>query len=139
MEELLGQSLESLYGHTLPPGHQAHALIDEEHIRGWVYFGPEDSTDTGTTAVGKSDNVWNLWWIGVDPKYHKQGYGKALLQFVEHQVQKENAQRLIIETSSSPSLQATRDFYSRLGYALLHTETNGYGEGEDKLIFSKTF
>ena len=144
VEELLGDTLESLYNYALPLGHQAHALIAEDNVRGWVYFGPfdaEDATETaagGTSTAERLESVWNLLWIGVDPKYHKQGYGKALLQFVEHKVKNDHGKRLIIETSSSPLLQATRDFYSRQGYELLHTERDGYGEGEDKLVFSKT-
>ena len=125
-EELLGQTLVDLFDGKLPDGHQAHLVQQDASIKGWVYFGPMNKT-----------NVWNLWWIGVDPNAKGKGFGKMLLKFVEDVVAKSNASKLLIETSSSSLLEHTRDFYTRQLYTVSHVDANAYGQGEDKVVFYK--
>eukprot|EP00299_Pterocystis_sp_00344_P016465 c8264_g1_i2.p1 GENE.c8264_g1_i2~~c8264_g1_i2.p1 ORF type:complete len:160 (+),score=15.11 c8264_g1_i2:127-606(+) len=125
-QELLGQTLSDLLDENLPSGHQAHVLVDDATIKGWVYFGPTEHP-----------TVWNLWWIGVDPSFKGQGFGKQLLRFVEESVKANLGRYLIIETSSSDQLRHTRDFYKLQGYDVSHTEPDGYGPAQDKVVFKK--
>ena len=125
-EQLLGNTLQELLAGKLPLGHQAHVLDEGSELKGWIYLGPMDDS-----------NIWNLWWIGVDPKYQRKGYGYTLLKFVEGIAIKSGAKQLFIETSSSPLLKRTRDFYTFQGYTVSHTERNAYGVGEDKIVFVK--
>jgi ribosomal protein S18 acetylase RimI-like enzyme len=90
-------------------------------------------------AQPEDSGTWNLWWIGIDPKFHGQGLGKQLLEFVENTVKSNGASHLIIETSSSDLLSKTRRFYELQEYIVSHTEVNGYGPNEDKVVFKKTF
>lgn len=124
-QELLGQTLVDLLDGKLPHNH-AYVLVHNSIAKGWVYFGPTEEPA-----------LWNLWWIGVDPKFMRQGFGKRLLQFVEDTVKSGGAGGLIIETSSSTPLSRTRDFYKRQGYVVSHVEADGYGQGEDKIVFVK--
>jgi ribosomal protein S18 acetylase RimI-like enzyme len=125
-QELLGQTLDNLFDGTLACSHQAYVLVQDSIIKGWVYFGPTDER-----------TIWNLWWIGVDSKFKRRGFGKALLQFVEETVKSQDGSHLIVETSSSDLLAPTRDFYKCQGYSVSHTEANNYGPGEDKIVFKK--
>lgn len=123
-EELLGDTLVKLFAGQLPNGHQAHALEIDNQILGWVYFGPTEVQD-----------IWNLWWIGV--KVQQCGYGKQLLRFFENTAIQNQAKRVIIETSSSVSLEGTRNFYVAQGYQVYEIEKDGYGIGEDKIVYFK--
>lgn len=122
-QELLGQTLLNLWDKNLPPGHEAWVL-EEDTVKAWAYFGPEN-------------NHYNLYWIGVDPKYQGKGYGKSLLQFVEKILQSKT-RVLIIETSSSDLLKKSREFYKKQGYQISNIEPNFYGKDENKLVFKKT-
>ena len=110
----------------LPRGHQACLLEVDSIIKGWAYFGPGDQSD-----------VWNLWWMGVEPKFQGNGYGKILLSHVEGICSQASGTQLLIETSSL--LNRTRDLYSMQGYSILRIEHNSYGEGDDKVVYPKRF
>jgi hypothetical protein len=61
---LLGQTLRDFHSGTLGEGHQCFvwtAQSSQEPVA-WAYFAP----------TPKSNEVWDLWWIGVDPKQHGQ-------------------------------------------------------------------
>jgi len=127
-EELLGQTLRNWFDNNLPFGHQIRVLLEDEILKGWMYFGPTDDSD-----------VWNLWWIGVNPNAIGKGHGKTLLRFVENVVLHNNAKQLIIETSSLPKFQRTRDFYTLQGYSVSEIVSDAYGPGDNKLTYLKTF
>jgi len=126
-KQLLGDTLICLLNNTLPTGHQAHVLERADGvIVGWLYFGPTDDSD-----------IWNLWWIGIEPQFHGNGHGKMLLKFFEEVAVGSGAKTAIVETSSIAQLKRTREFYTLQGYIFTASETDGYGPGEDKIIFSK--
>ncbi|EKX34509.1 hypothetical protein GUITHDRAFT_80493 [Guillardia theta CCMP2712] len=126
-DDLLGKTIVDLLDAKLPSGHQAHVLQDDVNVLGWMYFGPTED----------DPNVWNLWWIGVDPKYQGKGYGKNLLHFFEATATKACAKEVMIETSSAPLLERTRAFYTQQGYCVSRTEPDAYGPGEAKVLFTK--
>jgi GNAT superfamily N-acetyltransferase len=128
-DELLGQTLLKIWNGTLPLHHQAHVLVHNNTIKGWVYFGP----------TLEDPQTWNLWWIGVDHTCKGQGFGKQLLHFVENTVKLHHAKHLLIETSSLDLFTQTREFYKRQGYYRSVVERDGYGPGEDKIVFKKDF
>ena len=123
-QELLGQTLISLFDEKLPLKHQALVLEHGKLIKGWAYFGP----------LPESPDIWNLWWIGVDPQFIAQGFGKKLLLFVEDAVKSDGASHLVIETSSSNSFVRTREFYKLQGYGLSQEVPDYYGPGENKMF-----
>ena len=124
-DDLLGQTL---VDEKLPLKHQAHVVVHENSIKGWVYFGPiVDST------------VLNLYWIGVEPRSHGKGFGRKFLSFVDETARSEGGTELMIETSSGSLLNRTRNFYKLQRYTVSQskTEYDGYGHGEDKIVFEK--
>jgi ribosomal protein S18 acetylase RimI-like enzyme len=128
-ESLLGGVLDGLADGSLPEGHQAasyHPTKNESAI-GWCYFAPDDH----------ADEVWNLWWIGVDPDNHGAGTGQALLKYVEEKVVSAGGRLLIIETSDSPALARARGFYTRAGYQECGRVPSFYTENEAKVTFAR--
>ena len=102
---------------------------DEERVLGFACFGPRDLTN----------GVFDLYWIAVDSKTHRNGVGRRLLTACEEEVRKAGGRMLIAETSGTSHYESTRKFYSGMGYALEATIKDFYTEGDDLAIFVKRF
>lgn len=133
-EAFFGNLLDDLHARRLGDNHIALAWTDEASIGeakadlvGWVYFSPEKDAET----------VWQLWFIGVDPRGQGQGIGSKLLQKVEDHVQEKGGRLLLIETSSL--FDETQRFYSRRGYTRCGQIPDFYADGDDKVIYVKRF
>src|SRR5215212_5958398 len=98
-------------------------------IQGYVLFG----------QTPKTEDVFDLYWIAVDPKHQGQGYGQLLLRFVENEVRRQNGRMLLIETSSKESYAPTIRFYQRSGYDEISRIKDFYRIEHDKLVFCKRF
>lgn len=102
---------------------------DGERVLGFACFGPRDLTD----------GVFDLYWIAVDSKTHRNGVGRELLTACEEEVRKAGGRMLIAETSGTPHYESTRKFYSGMSYALEATIKDFYTDGDDLAIFVKRF
>jgi len=112
--------------------YQLYVAADEQDVaQGYVCFGPTPLTDA----------LWDLYWIAVAPARHHQGIGTKLLHFVEAQVRDPGVagRRLLIETSSLPRYDPTRQFYLRHGYVELTRIPDFYAIGDDRIIYAKDF
>ena len=87
--------------------------------------------------VPLTEGTFDLYWIVVDPKAQKRGFGRLLLQAAEADVARRGGRLLLIETSSQESYTHTINFYKRNGYRLEATVQNFYRPGDDKLIFAR--
>lgn len=98
----------------------------------------------GDTAVGfafaqaetMTDRTWNLRAIATAPELHGQGAGTALLQAVETALS--DARLLVIDTTQTPDQHRARRFYAARGYAHVATIPAFFGDGEDKVTFTKS-
>lgn len=124
---LLGGVLDDFHAGRLGEGHDVQVWADASGIAGWIYLAPSF----------KAEGVWDLWWIGVDPRRHRQGVGTRVLAGVEERVATLGGRLLIIETSATPPLEPARRFYLQRGYRECGTIPDFYGEGDDKVIFAK--
>ena len=107
--------------------YEAHVL-DDGNVQGYVLFGP----------TPMSEDVFDLYWIAVDPKQQGQGLGQLLLRFVENEVRRQSGRMLLIETSSKRSYAPTVRFYQRAGYREISRIKDFYRIEDDKVVFSKT-
>ena len=110
----------------------AHVLEEPDsgphrNVQGMVVFGP----------TPKTDGVWDLYWIAVEPSRQGQGFGHMLLRFVENEVRRQRGRMLLIETSSKESYEPTLRFYKRAGYEEISRIKDFYRIEDDKLIFCK--
>jgi ribosomal protein S18 acetylase RimI-like enzyme len=96
-------------------------------IQGYVCFGRTPMTD----------DVFDLYWIAVDPKQQGQGFGQLLLRFVENEVRRQRGRMLLIETSSKRSYAPTIRFYQRAGYHEISRIKDFYRIEDDKVVFCK--
>ncbi len=96
-------------------------------IVGYICFGEAPLT-TGT---------YDLYWIAVDTKHHRGGFGKKLVTFAEGEIVRRGGRMLLIETSSQETYGATIKFYEGAGYDIAARIKDYYKQGDDKLIFYK--
>jgi ribosomal protein S18 acetylase RimI-like enzyme len=106
-------------------------IVDREgdQVLGFSCYGPRDLT-TG---------VFDLYWIAVDSRTHRNGVGRRLLTATEEAVRQAGGRMLIAETSGTAHYEPTRNFYFGMGYALEATIKDFYSGGDDLAIFIKRF
>ena len=128
-ELLLGEIIDSLASGTLPEGHEAVCCRFERGLPavGWSYFAPDQH----------AENVWNIWWIGVDPGNLGTGAGQHLLRHVEGKIASSGGRLVVIETSAADSLARARRFYQAQGYTECGRVPDFYAIGESKVIFAR--
>ena len=102
---------------------------DGDRVLGFACYGPRDLTD----------GVFDLYWIAVDSRTHRNGIGRALLTACEEEVRKAGGRMLVAETSGTPHYESTRKFYSGMGYVMEAIIKDFYTEGDDLAIFVKRF
>jgi ribosomal protein S18 acetylase RimI-like enzyme len=123
----LREVLDEYHAGNVELGHRAFACVEEGRIRGYVYYAPTPMTDRS----------WHLFWIAVDRTEQGRGLGGRLLAFVEADVKEHGGRLLIIETSSTPAYQLTRQFYRKHGYTPVATVPDFYADGDDLVVFTK--
>jgi ribosomal protein S18 acetylase RimI-like enzyme len=102
---------------------------DGDQVLGFSCYGPRDLTS----------GVFDLYWIAVDSKSHRNGVGRKLLTATEEAVRQAGGRMLIAETSGTPHYEPTRKFYLGMGYTVEATLKDFYSEGDDLAIFVKRF
>lgn len=98
-------------------------------VQGYVTYGP----------TPKTEGVFDLYWLAVDPRHQGQGFGQLLLRFVENEVRRQRGRMLLIETQSKESYAPTLRFYERSGYDEISRIKDFYRIECDKIVFCKKF
>lgn len=89
----------------------------------------------GSTPM--TDGTFDLYWIAVNPAYHRHGIGKELLLHAEELAVKQGGRLVVAETSSQPKFEATRNFYLRNHYQEVARIKDYYKIGDDLVIYGK--
>lgn len=63
-----------------------------------------------------TEGTYNLYLIAVRKEDQGKGLGAEIMKHVEKKLQQEGHRVLIVETSSLPEFEATRNFYKKLEY-----------------------
>lgn len=79
----------------------------------------------GFISFYAQDGRGKLGWVGVDPAYHRQGIGKALLQATEKDLKKSGIKNLEVKTvveqdPKDGSYDETMKFYRHCGFKIKH-------------------
>lgn len=103
-------------------------IENENHqVVGYMSYGPTPLTE----------GTYDLYWMAVAPEEHGRGYGKELVGWLEKCVKEVNGRIIVIETSSQPKYQSTRQFYVHLGYKEVSRIADFYKPGDDRIIYTK--
>jgi ribosomal protein S18 acetylase RimI-like enzyme len=84
-----------------------------------------------------TDGTYNLYAIGVQNDLQGKGIGKKMMTFIEDYLKNRGCRVLIVETSSMPEFESTREFYGKIGYSKEAVIRDFWKEGDDKVIFWK--
>ena len=84
-----------------------------------------------------TDRTYNLYAIGVQSDLQGNGIGKKMMTFIEEYLKSKGNRVLIVETSSMPEFEQTREFYLKIGYTKEAVIRDFWKEGDDKVIFWK--
>lgn len=115
------------------------------------YFDNPESEDIWFTAIEGGEAIsiaycapekftngtYNLYAIGVKSEIQGKGVGGKMMNYLEKQLKKNGHRILIVETSGTPALGLTREFYKKQGYTQEATIRGFWDEGDDKVIFWK--
>jgi ribosomal protein S18 acetylase RimI-like enzyme len=80
---------------------------------------------------------YEVYWIAVHAAFQRLGVGRALLIETERAIREQGGQRLYIETCSREEYQATRTFYTSLGYQKAAQLDGYYTEDDGLVVFMK--
>jgi ribosomal protein S18 acetylase RimI-like enzyme len=110
--------------------------------RDYVFVGAYGTTGelTGFACYGPTpdtDRTYDLYWIAVDMAAQSAGSGTTLLEEVERRLQEQDARLVVVETSSRPDYEGTRNFYLRRGYQEAARVKDFYGPSDGRVIFTK--
>lgn len=103
------------------------SVEDDETVTGYYCIGPTPMT------VG----TYDLYWIATDPEKHRRGIGKELMDHCERLIRGEGGRLIVVETSSQPKYEPTRQFYLRRGYAEEARLKDYYAPGDDLVLYTK--
>jgi len=103
------------------------ATDSECKVQGYACWGP----------VPLTKGTYDLYWIATHPDVQGQGYGRALMTYVEDRVREGSGRLLVLETSARESYGDTVRFYRRLGYEEASRIRDFYDVGDDMLVFVK--
>lgn len=127
VDDMVGGAL----GGTLEDHHWLVHTDDTGDVNGAAYYAPEPF----------SDRMWNLYFITVAPEQQGDGIGAALIGQVEAELRRrgsDEAQVIIVETSSTEQYARTREFYPKQGYVEEARIRRFYGPSDDKVVFWKS-
>jgi predicted N-acetyltransferase YhbS len=122
-EELIDSYLED------PVGSGYHILVAEvdSTVTGYICYGPTPMTE----------GTWDIYWEAVAPGKQGRGIGSALMKSAEKEIVRAKGSLAIVETSSTPLYEKTRNFYLGQGYEVICRIPDFYAPGDDKLILQK--
>jgi len=122
-EELIDSYLDD------PSGSGYHVLVAEvdSTVEGYICYGPTPLTE----------GTWDIYWVAVSREKQGQGIGSALMRSAAEEILKAEGRLSIIETSSTPAYEKTRNFHLSHGYEIIARIPDFYAPGDDKLILQK--
>ena len=104
-------------------------VFDDDGVQAVAYCAPEQMTN----------GTWNLLLIAVHPDDQNQGIGKQLMLYVEQALKGLGVRVLLVETSGTTEFSRTRSFYEKIGYNNEACIRDYYDDGDDKIVFHKSF
>ncbi len=113
-----------------PKQNDYHLVVAEDSaakVHAYACWGP----------VPLTKGTYDLYWIATHPDSRGQGFGRAIMAYVENRVIENRGRLLAVETSAKESYKSTVKFYHRLGYEEMSRILDFYDVGDDKLTFVK--
>ncbi len=104
-----------------------YGIKEGSRLYGFLVFG----------EIPLADRGWDLYWLGVERGYARQGLGRRLLEAMEGMIRGQGGRQIHIETASSPALAPAHGLYQAAGFILTARLPHYFREGVDKLLYLK--
>jgi ribosomal protein S18 acetylase RimI-like enzyme len=124
---VLESMLDEYFGSERPHDHRMITSLHDGVVQGFAYY----------ALAPMTDRTWYMYWIAVEKGTHRSGIGSELLAEVEAGVRAEGGTIILIETSSMPHYEPTRNFYLKHGYEREAVVRDFYSDGDDLTVFRK--
>src|SRR4051812_17715204 len=121
----LKEVLDDYHDANQAEGHRSVTFEEGGRILGFAYYAPAAMTD----------QTWYLYWIAVTKQTQARGVGSKLLRHVEDDIRAVGGRLLMIETSSLPHYELTRQFYLKHSYEQAGVLRDYYADGDDMVVF----
>ena len=123
---------------------QVDIFLDQPHQRDYFLVVSEDAKDgvVGYLSYGPTpltDGAYDLYWMAVAPRAQGRGLGRELVVWLEKRVAETGGRLILIETSSQPKYETTRQFYLDLGYQEASRIPDFYKVGDGRITYVKYF
>ena len=128
-EEVAEEVIDSYLGDPSGSGYTILVAELEASVVGYVCYGPTTLTQ----------GTWDMYWLAVSPEMQGKRLGKSLVLSAEDDIKKAGGKLVLIETSSLPEYERTRNFHCSNGYRLVARIADFYAIGDDLLIYEKRF
>jgi ribosomal protein S18 acetylase RimI-like enzyme len=122
-EELIDAFLTS----SIESGYRILVAETDNRVVGYACYGETPLTE----------GTWDVYWIAVGRNTRGQGVGRALMQATENEIKKLQGRLVVIETSTKPDYNKTRQFYIKQGYSEIAVIPDFYTVGDGKAIMIK--
>lgn len=113
------------------PGQQDYVLVvaenDKGHVVGYMSYGP----------TPLAEGAYDIYWMAVAPGVQGRGYGRKLVRWLEDRAKDWGGRLILIETSSQPKYERTRQFYLSLNYREVARIPDFYEPGDDRITYAK--
>lgn len=110
---------------------EEEAMVDRYLEKGTMYLLAEDGVKGECVVLDVGDGTLEIKNIAVAPAFHRQGYGKAMVDLLEKKYRGKYT-RLQVGTGDSP---ATLGFYKACGFTPSHTVPNFFTENYSHPIY----
>lgn len=127
--EEIGIALELMHTVLEQPDQKDYIIrvYDDGDVLGYYCVGPTPATDA----------TFDLYWIATMPSVHGKGIGRALNTHAEELIRSLGGGLIIVETSSTPRYDKTRNFYRKAGYEELARIRDYYRPGDSLVVYGK--
>lgn len=109
------------------PDYLVRVAAEQDELLGYICYGPTPMTE----------GTWDLYWIATDPAARGKGAGRALVRFMEADLEGRGGRRIRVETSATEEYGPTRGFYEAMRYVEEARFRDFYKVGDDLVILSK--
>ena len=103
------------------------AVDDQDEPIGYVCYG----------HVQMTREVFDLYWIVIDPRVQGQKIGSELMNYIEEEVRGLKGRMILADTSSIPSYEKANQFYLKRGFKEVARIADYYWEGNDRITYCK--
>ena len=108
---------------------ESRKMIDRYLDRGMMFAIEDNGIKAECVVTDESDGILEIKNLAVDPKFHRCGYGKSLIEFI---AAKFSDQYQILQAGTGENLIP---FYEKCGFKISHRIENFFIDNYDHPIF----